>query len=240
MSKEEDGEDISSPYCYKTLPPRNSQVTAEPKLNFANWYDPIFETLLGGLRTMAARVAPPQEDLKVLDIGCGTGAQLAIYHEAGCQVFGIDLAQPMLKVARSKLGDQAVLTAGDALKIPLPTRTFDLVIVSLFVHQLNPTLRAAMLEEAIRVLNPEGQILLIDFHAQDKRSISGYLMYAFISMIEFLAGWEHYSNSRDFLARGGIAPIAAGVGLNIRKYVVAGSGNLGIYLLRIDNQDSGN
>lgn len=65
-------------------------------------------------------------------------------------------------------------------------------------------------------------------------------MYAFISMIEFLAGWEHYSNSRDFLARGGIAPIAAGVGLNIRKSVIVGSGNLGIYLLRKHNQGSGN
>jgi ubiquinone/menaquinone biosynthesis C-methylase UbiE len=202
-------------------------------LIFARWYDPIFEGVLGSLRASAARIAPPHEGMKVLDIGCGTGAQLAFYQAGGSQVFGIDLSKPMLQVAKSNLGNQAALTVGDALGIPFPEGTFDLVISSLFLHQLHPGLRAAMLEEVIRVLQPEGQILLIDFHVQDKRSFTGKLIFIFISMIEFFAGWEHFNNSRDFLSHGGIPPLAAAQGLRNRKSIVVGKGNLGVYLLRL-------
>jgi len=201
-------------------------------LNFASWYDPLFEGILGSLRATASRVAPPAEGMKVMDIGCGTGAQLAIYQKGGCQVYGIDLSQSMLRVARSKLGNQAALSFGDALRIPYPERTFDLVISSLFLHQLNPSLRRDMLNEAARVLRFEGYLMLIDFHAQDKRTRSGNLTYAFISIIEFFAGWEHFRNSRDFLAQGGIPPLAADLGLKNRKSIVVGNGNLGVYLLR--------
>ena len=200
-------------------------------MNIARWYDRIFEWLLGGLRDIAASAVPPQKGMQVLDIGCGTGSQLAIYHQSGCQVYGIDLSQPMLKVAKSKLGDGAGLTMGDALQLPLPEQLFDLVISSLFIHQLDPGQRSVILEESIRVLRPGGQILLVDFHVQERRSISGKFAHAFISVIEFFAGREHFSNSRDFLAKGGIPPIADDLGLRIRKSFIVGYGNLGVYLL---------
>jgi ubiquinone/menaquinone biosynthesis C-methylase UbiE len=201
-------------------------------LNFARWYDPLFEGVLGGLRALAARVVPPEEGMKVLDVGCGTGAQLAIYQKGGCQVFGTDLSPPMLRIASANLGNQAALNIGDALRMPYPDGFFDLVISSLFLHQIKSGLRTAVLEEAARVLNPEGNLMLIDFHAQEKRSVSGNLTHVFISMIEFFAGWEHFSNSRDFLAKGGIPPLAKNIGMQNRKSIVVGSGNLGVYLLR--------
>lgn len=182
---------------------------------------------------MAARVVPPKKGMKVLDVGCGTGAQLAIYQEGGCEVSGIDLSPPMLRVATSKLDEKAVLTNGDAIRMPYPNDTFDLVLSSLFLHQLNTQLRSAALEEAMRVLQPHGQILLADFHPEAARSIKGWLTYYFISTIEFFAGWEHFSNSRDFLSQGGIPKLAKGQGLKIRKTLVLGNGNLGIYLLRL-------
>lgn len=208
-------------------------MPAETFLNFARWYDPLFEGVLGGLRSLSARLVPPEEGMKVLDVGCGTGAQLAIYQKGGCQVFGIDLSQPMLRVARTNLGNQATLTMGDAVCMPYPERTFDLVISSLFIHQINPGNRTAVLEEAVRVLQPDGQILLVDFHTQDRKTIKGNLTYAFIALVELFAGWEHFSNSRDFLAQGGISPLAADLGLKNRKTIVVGNGNLGIYLLQL-------
>lgn len=201
-------------------------------LSIARWYDPIFERLLGGLRVLAAKVVPPEEGLKVLDIGCGTGAQLALYQAGGSQVFGIDLELPMLLVAKHKLNHPASLVNGDVLAIPYPDHSFDLVIGSLFIHQLDPDLRVTVLREVMRVLAPSGQILLIDFHSPDNRSLPGYLMHIFNSAIEFLAGWEHYSNSRNFLASGGIPSLAAEFGLKNRKSIVVGNGNMGIYLLR--------
>ncbi len=207
---------------------------SENKLfNIAGWYDPIFEGLLGGLRALTTRVVAPETGMKVLDIGCGTGAQLRLFQDEGCLVYGVDLAQPMLKIAKVKLGKQAVLINGNALRLPFPNQVFDLVMSSLFLHQLHPGLRLAVLNEMLRVLQPAGQLLLVDFHAPEKRSLSGNLTHGFISMIELFAGWEHFSNSRDFLARGGISPIAEGAGLRVHKSVIVGNGNLGIYQLRI-------
>ena len=208
-------------------------MAAKSFLDTANWYDPLFEGLLGGLREMASRMAPPEKGIKVLDIGCGTGAQLAIYEKAGGEVFGIDLAQPMLKVAKSKLGEKAVLTNGDAAEMPYPDQAFDLVLSSLFFHQLGSEVRSAALGEGIRVLQPEGRILLIDFHPGMKDSLRGKVTEFLISTVEFFAGWEHFSNSRDFLARGGIPRLAASHRLNIRKTIVVRDGNIGLYLLRL-------
>ena len=182
---------------------------------------------------MAARVVPPKKGMKVLDVGCGTGAQLAIYQEGGCEVSGIDLSPPMLRVAKSKLDEKAVLTNSDAIRMPYPNDTFELVLSSMFLHALNASLRSAALEEAMRVLQPDGYILLIDFHPLEARSIKGKLTFFFISTIEFFAGWEHFSNSRDFLSRGGIPKLAKDQGLKIRKTFVVGNGNLGVYLLRL-------
>jgi ubiquinone/menaquinone biosynthesis C-methylase UbiE len=208
-------------------------MSNESILDTARWYDPLFEGVLGDLRAMVARVVPPKKGLKVLDVGCGTGAQLAIYQEGGCEVCGIDLSHPMLRVARSKLDGKSVLTNGDAIRMPYPNDTYDLVLSSLFLHQLNSPSRSAALEEAMRVLKPDGQILLIDFHPLEAKSIKGKLTLFFISTIEFFAGWEHFSNSRDFLSQGGIPKLALGGGLKIRKTFVVGNGNLGIYLLHV-------
>ena len=118
------------------------------------------------------------------------------------------------------------------MRTPIPDRTIDLVISSLFFHQLEPRQRAAIVDEAVRILKQDGQLLLVDFHVLERRSIIGKLTYLFISIIEFFAGWEHFSNSRDFLANGGVPSLAAGSGLRIRKSVVVGNGNLGVYLLQ--------
>ena len=209
-------------------------MATDSYLDFAKWYDPLLGRILGGLRKMAARVAAPKRGMRVLDVGCGTGAQLAIYQEAGCEVCGIDLSQSMLRIARTKLSDQAVLTTGDATRMPFPDQAFDLVISSLFLHQLDAGVRSVALEEAKRVVHADGRILLVDFHPGPVNSMKGKLTEIFISSVEFLAGWEHYSNSRDFLSRGGIPNLVSNHHLKVRKKFIVGDGNLGIFLLYLD------
>ncbi len=204
----------------------------KPILDVASWYDPLFEGVLVSLRDAAARIAPPRKGLKVLDIGCGTGAQLAIYLDGGSQVYGIDLSPSMLRVARSNLNGEAGLVIGNALLLPHPDGEFDLVLSSLFLHQLSSLLRSVVLKEAVRVLQPGGQILLIDFNPQEHSSITEKLTYYLISTIELFAGREHFRNSRDFLSRGGIPHLAASQGLIIEKTILLAYGNLGVYLLR--------
>ena len=200
--------------------------------DMARWYDPLFDGVLENLRVLATRIAPLRKGMKALDIGCGTGKQLANYQDMGGELFGVDLSPQMLGVAKANLVGRGGLVNVDALRLPFRGATFDLIIASLFLHQLNSHGQLSVLDEAVRVLKPGGQILLIDFHPAANHSISGKLTYLAISMLEFFAGREHFRNSRNFLYQGGIPKLAAEQGFNLRKSVVLGNGNLGVYLLR--------
>lgn len=200
--------------------------------DMARWYDRLFTGVLENLKVLATRIAPLKSGMKVLDIGCGTGKQLASYQDMGGELFGIDLSTQMLGVAKYNLVGKAGLVNGDALRLPFRGATFDLVLASLFLHQLNTQERTFVLDEARRVLQPEGQLLLIDFHPAATNSMKGKLTYHAISILEFFAGREHFRNSRNFLDQGGIPRMAAEMGLNLRKSVVLRNGNLGLYLLR--------
>ena len=169
--------------------------------------------------------------MKVLDIGCGTGIQLAYYQGDGCEVYGIDLSRSMLQGARNNLSHGEGLIEGDALELPFKDGVFDLVLSSLFLHQLDPHLRSIVLEDVCRILQPKGRILLTDFHPRANDSVTVAITGFLISAVELAAGWRHYSNSRDFLSRGGIPFLAEDHHLEVRKKVIVGNGNLAIYLL---------
>lgn len=51
---------------------------------------------------------------RVLDIGCGTGETTLIATEAGADVTGVDVSQPMLELARSRSNGGAELVLADA------------------------------------------------------------------------------------------------------------------------------
>ena len=205
-----------------------------PMLDMARWYDPIFADILGGIRELAIRMAPSGQGMNILDVGCGTGVQLAHYLDKGGELFGIDLSIQMLNVAKSNLKGEAGLVNGDALQLPYQTATFDLVISSLFLHQLNAENRSIVLDEIMMVIKPGGQILLIDFHPVSNHTIMGKLTYLAIAIIEFFAGWEHFSHSRQFLSEGGIPNIADSQKLILRKREMVVNGNLGVYLLSFE------
>jgi demethylmenaquinone methyltransferase/2-methoxy-6-polyprenyl-1,4-benzoquinol methylase len=211
-------------------------MAPESVLDIARWYEPLFGEVLSGLREMAVRLSRPKKGMKVLDIGCGTGVQLAFFQSTGCDVFGIDLSGSMLKVARKELDRAAELQNCNATQLPYLNGTFDLVLSSLFLHQLSPEMRSASLREAIRVMRADGNLLLIDLHPVGDGSIKRKLTKFSISTVELLAGREHFSNSRIFLSRGGIPGLAEEYNLQMRKKFLVADGNLGIYLLSLHRE----
>ena len=89
----------------------------------------------GGLATtrdQAKRIAVT-EDSRVLDVGCGIGGPARyLAHRYGCQVDGIDLTPELIETARvlterCKLADRVMLQVGNALDLPYPDQTFDVV-----------------------------------------------------------------------------------------------------------------
>jgi ubiquinone/menaquinone biosynthesis C-methylase UbiE len=101
--------------------------------------------------------------LDVLDVGCGTGFLALQLAALGHRVFGVDLADEMLELARSKAA-AAVLTAhfelGDAERLPCADTSFDLVIERHVIWTL-PEPDVALREWA-RVLRSGGRAVLIE------------------------------------------------------------------------------
>ena len=98
----------------------------------------------------------------ILDIGCGTGALLRMVQEKkkDARLFGVDLSEKMIQVAKAKLGEKADLRVSDSEKLPFPNEAFDLVMCTFsFHHYPNP---GAVLLEMRRVLAPSGRLILAD------------------------------------------------------------------------------
>ena len=197
----------------------------------ARWYDLLFDRVLGNLRSIGMNMVPLREGMAVLDVGCGTGAHLAHYGGRGCVMYGIDPSPAMLEVAQDRLGDAAHLSLGDASRTPYPDNSFDLVTVSMVLHELDPSVRTSVMNEIKRCLKSEGNLLVIDYHAGPARSLKGRLYRAVIFVVERLAGRRHYQGFRDFIGTGGMPHLAGEHHLDIVKEKVVGGGNFGVFLL---------
>ncbi|UCD37621.1 MAG: class I SAM-dependent methyltransferase [Fidelibacterota bacterium] len=207
-------------------------MSKDPYRRSAKWYDALFEPLNAGLRQIGLKMWPPQAGLSVLDVGCGTGTHLDLYQQAGCQVYGIDSSPAMLEMARQKLGQHATLDLGDASQLPYPDGTFDLVMITLTLHEMLPATRTAVLSEIQRVIKKSGRILIIDYHPGPIRFIKGWLFKGLITLIELWAGRDHFRNYRDFLAHGGVPALSQRPGLLQAGAKIVTGGNLGLFLLR--------
>ena len=121
--------------------------------------------LFGRDRLIAGLDARPGST--VLEIGCGTGRNLALVARRwpGASLHGLDLSSEMLKSARATIGGSAALALGDATDFSAQTlfgrSEFDRVILS-YATSMIPDWRAA-LDQAAAVLAPGGSLDIVDF-----------------------------------------------------------------------------
>ena len=114
-------------------------------------------------RKQVAKHLPLRPHLQILDLATGTGDQLAALMSAGLSIHrmvGLDLADKMLAIARSKL-PKAEFIHGDAEKIPFPNAEFDAITISFGIRNVENPLAA--LREMHRALKPRGRALILEF-----------------------------------------------------------------------------
>jgi SAM-dependent methyltransferase len=100
---------------------------------------------------------------RVLDAACGPGFYAAALVERGARVVAFDASEPMVGLARRRLGDAAdvqQLVLGEPL--PFDDAAFDLVVCALAIHYIDD--RAAVLAEFRRVLRPGGAAVVSTQH----------------------------------------------------------------------------
>ena len=69
---------------------------SDPYRRIARFYDAMVEPFNATLRRYVVKVARPKEGMKVLEVGCGTGTNLELFADAGCEIAGIDLSPSMM------------------------------------------------------------------------------------------------------------------------------------------------
>jgi len=203
-------------------------MSKDPYRRIAPWYDRFLEPMNAPVRAIAMKMLQPSQGMTVLDVGCGTGTGLEEYVEVGCEVFGIDSSPAMLNQARARLGGRADLTLGDATDMPYDDDTFDVVVASMFLHELAPEIRDGVVPEIARVLTRDGHALIIDFAASDLTP-KGRAIRAMSLVVERIAGKQHHRNCKAFLTSGGVPMLSSP--LEVDRSKILGGGNMGIYLL---------
>lgn len=105
-----------------------------------------------------------EHEEKILDCATGTG-DLAIKMKKVSpmsEVVGTDFCEPMLEKAREKDPTHQIhFQWADAMSLPFPTQSFDLVTISFGIRNVEKPQQA--LAEMFRVLKPGGRLMVLEF-----------------------------------------------------------------------------
>ncbi len=99
--------------------------------------------------------------LRVIDFGCGSGANTALLAGRGAHVWGIDISEDLLRLAQRRLAVSgrdggATFIAGSAHDLPFPDDSIDLVFGIAILHHLDLDLVS---REVRRVLKAGGRAI---------------------------------------------------------------------------------
>ena len=205
----------------------------------AQRYDLANHLLSAGLdfrwRDRAATVIRPWNPQRVLDLATGSG-DLALTIGRACPeatVVGADFCQPMLRVARRKGLENLVVA--DALRLPFPAETFDVVTVAFGLRNMASWEEA--LAEMRRVLRPGGHVLILDFaipKAPLRWVYRPYLHYLLPQIAGWLTGergaYEYLGESIEQFPQGpAMGALLERIGFNQAAHEPLTGGIVGLY-----------
>ena len=127
---------------------------------------PIEELHLRGRRATIelAQEANLNENMKVLDIGCGIGGSArTLISNFGCEVTGIDLCEEFCRAANlinERIGyiSNIEILQGDALDMPFKNSSFDAIFIQHVLMNIKDKER--VISEIYRLLRPKGRLAL--------------------------------------------------------------------------------
>lgn len=155
------------------------------------------------------------ENDKILDLCTGTASNAMGISKAkpSTKIVGVDLSENMLKVAREKVEDANIknikLYEMDATKLSFESESFDKILLSLILHEMDEELRSKILSEARRVLKKDGEIIITEWERSGK--LSQRLLFLPIHLLE-------PKPYREFLKKD-LYSYFAKHGLKIEKYI---------------------
>lgn len=168
----------------------------------AKIYRWLIDPLLASLRPKIARLCRKYGLDPILDIGTATGAQCRALGAAGIHAVGLDLSEAMIAAAKARPSENIEYVVGSAYELPFPEASFNAVLLSLALHEHSEEDRSRMLAEALRVLEPDGHLVLVEYSRPAQTYL--HIPWLVIQLIENLAGGDHRAGFRQFMATDGL------------------------------------
>jgi len=89
----------------------------------------------------------------------------------------------------------------DATQTSFENESFDIVIISFAIHEKDRNTQVKIINEACRLIKKDGFMLVVDYVFDNKTTIFSRIG---ISIIEKMAGEEHYTNFKNYIRNNGL------------------------------------
>lgn len=161
--------------------PRNRSVVRE---EFTRAAETFAERTRGRFDHMdVVRFSQVEAGATVLEVGAGTGNFLSLFAGIASRLIAIDVTEQMLRTAGERF-PSIERVVGDGAKLPLSSRSVDLVSCAQMLHHVHEPL--SVLKEMRRVATDEGAVLVIDQVAPES-----YEQTAFMNQLEAIRDPSH-------------------------------------------------
>ncbi|WP_448267351.1 class I SAM-dependent methyltransferase [Nostoc sp. DSM 114159] len=167
-------------------------------------------------RQLALQGLTIHSDSQVLDLCCGSGQTTEFLVKTSQNVTGLDASPKSLQRARLNVPEASYIEAF-AEEMPFADNLFDVVHISVALHEMQPQQLRKILNEVYRVLKPGGVFTLVDFHAPTN-PIFWLGISVFLLLFETETAWE--------LLKTDLAELLAKTGFKVSKFTLYAGGSL--------------
>ena len=176
------------------------------------FYDKIIAPNQDRLFEEIKNLIKPQ--LKVVDVGCGTGRLAFTLYDKCDSVLGIDLSRRNIEMAKLTLSKNLVKNISfrhgdlDEVMTEEQIQHFNYATLTYVIHEVSEHERIKLLHEIAQISD---YIIMGDYLVPKVKGFGSLVN----GLIEFIAGKEHYQNYKSYISAGGLKFLADRAGFKI-------------------------
>ena len=131
----------------------------------------------------------PRSEIRILEVGCGAGNNLAFFVQEGFSCSGFDFSPTAIEYARHRIGPAADLRVASFPEIPFADSRFDLAIERAALCYVSFDDAVRTICEVKRVLRPHGRFLFTPY-SEHAANVSDATYYDRSMIEKALEGWR--------------------------------------------------